>query len=90
MSASTAKATRREIRRAVGAQALGVITHHEEFLRRQSVGNQTFDERLTKMAEVQLQDRLDHQAALDHLAKYLDAHVEDLSRWQRLRWVLKL
>ena len=84
MSASTEKASRKELRRAIGADALEVLREH--------------DARLTvagTLISAQTERLGAHDAALDHhteeirlLAEWRWAFLK-MSVWQRLRWLLR-
>ena len=84
MSATADRASRRELRRAMGASAITVINSHADSLADILRGLEQFNARLT--AEVT--DRASH---LDALTARLTT-VEDLTTrtlWGRLRWLLR-
>jgi len=88
MSASVDKATRRDLRRAMGAEAIAVLNSHADTLHDLLKGLERFNARLSSLqADVgQL-----HQQQ-DDAALALTARCEPLARptfWSRLRWLMR-
>lgn len=83
MSAAQAKRTRRDIRRAVGEEALGVVDNHGEALK-------THGKRIEALANALARQGAGVDAAFVAAGDALQDRTEPLRRgfWGRMRWVL--
>jgi hypothetical protein len=79
VNGSAAKASRREIRRALGEPVTEAVLRHDD-----AIGALVASHGLTaRAASVTQRD-------VDALGLSLTTHLTGLSRWQRLKWLLKL
>ncbi len=83
MSASTEKATRRDIRRAFGQDALNAISERDQTIQEVSTNLQTLDH-WTQRA---LADTASLFSGHDGRIQALEDRPYPLSLWERLRWL---
>lgn len=94
MRQAQAKATRRDLRRAMGDQAIGVIDEHDAVLKAQALALQSEALERTKLEQRLLRT----SATCDHLLEMNERNSLNIVRlqyvfggsfWLRLRWLLR-